>query len=321
MASTISFPELPPHCPRCTQETTPSVPFCKRCSFDLLHGSTERPRAGRCAFCEEERLFSEEHVFGKWQKDEFAAELRIFDPGGVHRIERPADPRPLAFTLEENPPLPHASIPLAGGPLDLVTRNVCAVCNNGWMSAVQDQAKPLIKALARGARPSDNPNNPTILAKYAIMVLMNLEYHSRIVKIPQFHRTTLMSGAVPDGWEVSIGITTDYTLMGSYFTRHGVVPVWFGDEDVSYYNLFSGLFCVGRLAVHAYASDYSTDLELAKTFGIAEGQMPTTKVWPVPATEITVQRNLTATDLTDIQRRCGYSGPDIGPRPGQSSPK
>lgn len=119
----------------------------------------------------------------------------------------------------------------SGDPYTIVVRNVCKSCNNGWMSVLQDEAKPLVHALAKGEKLTfDEPHRLT-LARWSAMVTINLECHARMLRTAQIQRTALMNGKMPEGWRVGIARMVDTDCAGQSFHRAVAVPIGIGNGD------------------------------------------------------------------------------------------
>lgn len=86
-----------------------------------------------CAFCEKKRKMSAEHVLAQWLAREYPKGGRLTTlqekgPGGVLLREHPA------------------------AMLDVRVKHVCKACNQGWMSSIEGNAKPLLLAMMKGTR-------------------------------------------------------------------------------------------------------------------------------------------------------------------------
>lgn len=88
-----------------------------------------------CVFCQRNEPLSAEHVFPRWTQP-FLAESQ--DDEGTHtRITIRAG--------QADDTRSHR-----GKPATLTVRSVCADCNNGWMSRLEEQAKPYLLTMIRG---------------------------------------------------------------------------------------------------------------------------------------------------------------------------
>src|SRR4051812_33992429 len=99
-----------------------------------------------CAFCG--TLWgiagrSDEHVWPQWMRKEAGAiaQGRLIQGAG---FSLSSDGR----FLEEIAPVSRSA---NSSLLHVKTREVCRVCNNGWMSALESQARPIFLSLAKAA--------------------------------------------------------------------------------------------------------------------------------------------------------------------------
>ncbi|MFE5586274.1 hypothetical protein [Kitasatospora sp. NPDC056531] len=80
----------------------------------------------RCFFCAVEgRTLTEEHVFPNWLRKRGingVGTREFVSPDGSTRLQ-------------------------TGGPFNKTAKIVCGICNNGWMSALENEAKPLLETL------------------------------------------------------------------------------------------------------------------------------------------------------------------------------
>lgn len=100
-----------------------------------------------CAFCGAAGPLTKEHVFGDW-----LSRLGLDSEPAVHRAG----------------PLNRLGKGLGTGPMFARTvRNVCATCNNGWMSALEQVAQPALGPLILGNSGNIAPDQQGALALWA----------------------------------------------------------------------------------------------------------------------------------------------------------
>lgn len=63
-----------------------------------------------------------------------------------------------------------------GDPRSRRAKCVCATCNNGWMSRLQERAKPIVLALVRGAETTLSVHDQDLLSAWATMSTITSEY-------------------------------------------------------------------------------------------------------------------------------------------------
>lgn len=88
-----------------------------------------------CVFCASVGPMSREHVFPRWLSDL----LPEFDEAAGFDYER-------RLVTHRDELAHHRSGPL----LDVVTRDVCEVCNNGWLENLETEARPVLTPMIRG---------------------------------------------------------------------------------------------------------------------------------------------------------------------------
>jgi len=291
----ITQPLHPLRCPQCQLVTDAHKPFCPRCKLDLRYGSPTRIKSGKCIYCEKYRRFSEEHIFGKWLKKYYLSQ---------HKRTKHTLLRPQRLAFWEKVPVHTESIDAMATPYDTVVLNVCVECNNGWMSKLQDNAKPLIKALADGSWPTFSDAERDLIARWSLMVSINLECHGRMLHTTQRQRTALKNGSVPPGSRVSIARMHDSTCAGESFYRSVAVPI--GIEQGEFLKIQSTYFCVERVAFHTLTSLDDRILETGMmSAGVVAARLPRL-IWPVQESSLeTMHIRLRRDDLENVQRLLG----------------
>lgn len=268
-------PPTPAACPRCSRAIESElIPFCPACEFDLRYGHVRPIASGKCVYCEAVGKLSGEHVFGRWLIETYGRQTSH----NVHTVGRPQK-----HAFWETVPF-HYDEPKSkqGDVFDMKVSNVCAECNNGWMSEVHTAAKPLVKRLADGGWQVHADNECLALARWVAMIAINLECQGRILKTPQYHRTALMQGAIPDGWQIGFG-TVNQPARGSRF-QPLAVPLDMGDSEPLYMN--NCCFFIERAVFHARSSFGDATLQLAILGGgLSEIRLPTTPLWPAQGRE------------------------------------
>jgi hypothetical protein len=84
-----------------------------------------------CIFCGSSAKLSREHVFPRWLRDVFPG---LGEADYLRRL--------VTYSRDES----HQRL---GQPFDVVVRDVCGDCNNGWMSALEAQAQPVLTSMLR----------------------------------------------------------------------------------------------------------------------------------------------------------------------------
>jgi hypothetical protein len=152
-----------------------------------------------CIFCGAKPL-NREHVFGKW--------IRKFLPPRFDRtlhqtILRKVDPETGRYTVTESPGELHRR----GDPYSQALQVVCFRCNNHWMSKLQAAGKKLLVPMVRGEWPEFNAYEQRLIATWAIMATMVLEFSNPpTVAVPADERDWFrLNLEPPAGWAVWLG--------------------------------------------------------------------------------------------------------------------
>lgn len=120
-----------------------------------------QPRA--CAFCGTAGGMSKEHVWPQWLRP------LAGDVGSDRWTQAAGFRRSAADAFAE---LPTVTTQQPGSVLNMVNRNVCTRCNNGWMSQLETRTQPvvelLIAALRSGVSAVVGPHEAAIVAAWTI---------------------------------------------------------------------------------------------------------------------------------------------------------
>lgn len=108
------------------------------------------------------------------------------------------------------------------------TVKVCAECNNGWMSQLEEEARPLLEELAAGRPVALPETDQAALAKW---FCKNAILHDHLQSAPQRviapeQRAVLASGVVPGGWQVHLGVIDDGGSNWTHTLGHQIVWNW-----------------------------------------------------------------------------------------------
>jgi hypothetical protein len=207
----------------------------------------------RCIFCGVAAKMSAEHVWGDWTKDYVARTSNKHNHANVF-VPRPGKPEPTAVRIR------------AGDPLDSKVYVVCLPCNNGWLSAIQNQSKDLLIPLFDGRTCDLSPEDQSILATWMAMATMTGEYlssdRSRIA-VPQSHRTWLMDyKRPPAGWVIWAGHyerlnwPAQWVKAGFPIVDADELPEEMSDDEKRP-TMQTTAFTVGKLFVFAMSSEFA----------------------------------------------------------------
>jgi hypothetical protein len=127
----------------------------------------------RCAFCGLSGGMTKEHVWPQWLR-QLAGELEPVRFAHTAGFERSA-----ADAFRE---MPTVTVQQPGSVLNLVARAVCARCNSGWMSRLEERARPLLLGLAEaactGALYVLTPDQAAAVAAWAVKTAWMREFTS-----------------------------------------------------------------------------------------------------------------------------------------------
>src|SRR5215469_6213936 len=131
-----------------------------------------------CIFCGKKPL-TKEHVWPKWLRPYVPHDLKNFETADA------------AIEIDSVSP---KFKKIDGDPRNRAVRVVCAECNNGWMSQLQEAVKPLLLPLVKGESVDLWPKRLSVLAAWCAMSVMCGEYimDGKGGVIPQSERDALM---------------------------------------------------------------------------------------------------------------------------------
>ena len=232
---------------------------------------------GRCIFCGRHGL-SKEHIWSEWTH---ALVPRL--PNAAHERVHIASSRIEAEI--------HQRKKFQGSPNTIRLRKVCKYhCNNGWMSLLDDAAKPLLTPLITGVATTLKADDQHIIAAWLAMKVMVAEFSRPAdVSTPQDHRTALMKERkLPPGWKIWIATHSSPWWQTGYH-RHGAT-LGFGRGPVppkrpSGKNTQSVTLGIGALLAHIIASPSAVKFDIPDEIGrylIPIWPITSDITWPPP---------------------------------------
>jgi hypothetical protein len=146
--------------------------------------------ARKCIFCEANNANSREHFYSEWMHG-----LLPVGPQGTYTGE----------IIDEHPKTRAVSRhDKRVKPGELHTKKmkvVCRICNNEWMSGIEDAAKPLLTPLIKGDAVTLDAAQLEIVAKWATLKVIVCEHDNRGTEVtPQADRTAFMADGVIPGY-------------------------------------------------------------------------------------------------------------------------
>jgi hypothetical protein len=253
-----------------------------------------------CGFCGARVKLSEEHIFADW----LAPYLPDIGPAGhttSQRMHRIPGPKGVA-ALKMKPLTVKAKSGILQGRRKPVKSSslkiVCERCNNGWMSRVQDQVKPILLPMLHGLWPTEISRwDRRILAAWATMFTMVIEFADPGTQATTFpdREKFRLNPEPPAGWHVWVGLHSG-PLWKLGYTHFGWLRPIFSDTDeeaASALRTFATTpkeaqstgWVLGPLYFQTFSSniaEISVDqVAFAKTHGL-------TVLWP--STDLTISR-------------------------------
>lgn len=202
------------------------------------------PHMRQCLFCLNPAN-SKEHVWANW--------LRAYVPRTqINHIETLVE---LDVTGEEQV----TPIRKSGDPRSRKLKIVCTTCNNGWMSQVQDKAKPYLVRLIAGEKCELPRQARSALARWAaLFVTVQEQIHPDLASISAEDREWIRTRpTAPHNWSVWMGRFIDPD--GHSRSSRNAIPVVAKEElyrqrglfgQVAY-NAQTSTFLVGPVLFHA----------------------------------------------------------------------
>lgn len=213
----------------------------------------------QCLFCD--RIANtKEHAWPRWLIDRFASEC----PRHVVADVRGS---PIRRWLAKKP--------------TLEVRHVCNRCNNGWMSALESQAKPLLESMLDGFRVGLDMAEQATVALWTLKTVMVLESFEpkEKMKFTQAERLQLRCfSVIPYRTVVWLARSLDPWQISSSKTEHADAV---GKKSASAHSttLAFGLLAIQVLTLRLSA-DISTTTSVTTDVRMGPWEEATTRIWP-----------------------------------------
>lgn len=222
------------------------MPFSLRHIFE---GSRMSASLKRCIFCGKEGKLTYEHIFGDWilregclerthQKYEFAS-ISVPNPGEDRIIE---------------------SRIRAGDPLCSNVPVVCSRCNSGWMSQLQEKARPHLEPMFKGDFNLITRESQKIISRWVCMATITGEHLSRNAENVSVDASDRMyvktNSSPPKNWRIWIAKCTP----DSWPSQWCHVTARIQEHELSYIdypNIQSTAFRIGNLYVFSLSAGRS----------------------------------------------------------------
>jgi hypothetical protein len=165
----------------------------------------------QCIYCGNHGKMTKEHFYGEWLK-------KIVSPGRSKRTVH------IVSTETENGVvLGKGKLHRPGPPYASQLRVVCEECNNGWLSKIQEIAKPLLIPLIRGDTSRMTADCLLPLAAYATMVTMTIQFADpqTLVHTSEQRLAFMNSKKPPNNWLIFCGMCPNPRIAGAWWHRAG----------------------------------------------------------------------------------------------------
>ncbi|UXS33872.1 hypothetical protein FY152_17020 [Agrobacterium tumefaciens] len=157
----------------------------------------EQKNRGTCIFCgKSNNRLSKEHIWPKWLQN------HIPDPGpSRHTVSQ-------GFIIDGQivNVMDKGQLYRPGTIISQRLRVVCLPCNNGWMSRLQNQNKPIIEEFIKGQWPKLDLLRQRDLVRWCLMLATMMDFaHPLTSAIPAEQRLAQSTGVIPEQTIVWIG--------------------------------------------------------------------------------------------------------------------
>jgi hypothetical protein len=203
---------------------------------------------------------SNEHVWGKWLRPYVRADMKKHH-SYAERIHRPGEPNTASTALRAGDPVHNSKV-----------RVVCKECNSGWLSVIQERAKPILIPIIQGKPATLGAEAQQIVSNWCAMATMTGEFLDKEpivgnIAVSQAEREWLWKHGTPpsEGWRIWIATYQRYKWPGRWV--HLVVPVLEAKDvpssalaDYPPPNTQTTTFVIGELYVHVMSTSGNPDI-------------------------------------------------------------
>lgn len=136
------------------------------------------PGRTRCAFCGERTPLTREHVWPRWLSS-------LLGPAALE-----------GHVSETDGEITRTWFAPTGS---MVVKRVCARCNGGWMSRLEEAAKPLLEQLVQGLATTLSPGDQRVIAAWAHKTLAVCDLATGAPVLQHAARESLLEESIPAG--------------------------------------------------------------------------------------------------------------------------
>lgn len=228
-------------------------------------------RIGVCIFCGGEGNLSKEHVFPDWMKQLFPRDSRSTHVEGVINWR---DGQPSAPIMKQR--LGHSGT--------RKTRVVCQACNNGWMSRLENDVKPILATLVLGQRNCILRDELRLLAMWAAKSGCVAEHAIQNKAILQTERDIVRAGGIPPNWRVLIFPYSGKEYSELYMWQHSgtIESTIKPGGHRSYRYIKTSLWGMGHVIIYLLSTEWSEAGERLEKLALPRHS----QVWPIRSSNV-----------------------------------
>ena len=241
---------------------------------------------GKCIFCGCQGNLSKEHVFADWLGKYIPRSMTVHQ-SRVARVH--IDREDVTFHKK------------TGDPHSQRVRRVCEACNSGWMSKLQEAAKPFLVPLILGHKTTMHRRAQTLVSGWIAMTVMTAEFTQReVIAIPENERARFRTTQKPlDHWRIWIGRHQRHThpLLSHHVLRFtDKKPEEIGPEAKTSPNTQTTTICLGEHLVIHVMSSYIARSIIRRWKLPREIASSMIQIWPARLSSVVWPGNGTLTD-------------------------
>jgi hypothetical protein len=229
---------------------------------------------GKCIFCGGIGL-CKGHIWPDWLKKEMPEHAAY-----QYHIQTLGE----FLTFSPKTAQPKKVMPRQGHARSRKIKATCEICDNGWMSRLEQTAKAVAMPLIRGKPTILNEHQQELLASWLCLMTIMVEHsHPSTAAIPADVRKWFMEHLKPhQTFRISIGCY-DGTNAAQHWTRHVAMPIFLeppksGDSVDA--NSQATTIVIGKLCAHVLSSPFIADLPRYTNIVLHQ-------IWPVTNANIT----------------------------------
>jgi len=232
-------------------------------------GRVTKGRHRSCMFCDQrDSPPSDEDVLAKWV-------ARLWPKGAGFRVDFETVGEATAIESFQAPK----------GTLGLIVKRPCRRCNNGWMSQLENLAKPILTPMILGRVSSVAAHgialeHQIVIARWLLKVAMAYEFLRG--RQPRFYsrgeRLALMQGSIPERTGIWAGYYTGERVARTIDTNENI-PLLLSNGVTG--SAYSFTLSLGRLVLQSYTHRFATAVHGRYTFRyLAVWNEMSVELWP-----------------------------------------